>query len=81
MKLTRTLALLHSEEGHAITLPGILLGGAGAIVLAVGAANDSGLVAIIGGVVLAIGLLATSVLAHMGIEYDIYERLNKLEKN
>ena len=81
MKLIRILPLLNSEEGHAITLPGILLGGAGAIVLAVGAANDSGLVAIIGGVVLAVGLLATSILAHMGIEYDIYERLNKLEKN
>lgn len=81
MKPTRILALLNSEDGHAATLPGILLGGAGAIVLAVGAANDSGLVAIIGGVVLAVGLLATSVLAHMGIEYDIYDRLNKLEKD
>ena len=73
--------MLQSEEGHAITVPGILLGGAGAIVLAVGAANDNGLTTIIGGVVLAVGLLAASLLNHIGVEYGMFERLNKLEKD
>ncbi len=80
MILTKILALLSAEEGHTAPLPGLLLGGAGAIVLAVGSAIDTGWVAIIGGVGLAVGMVAASVLAHMGVEYDIYERLNELEK-
>ena len=72
--------MLNREEGHAITLPGSLLSGAGAILLAVGAANDSGVLAIVGGILLAVGMLATSVLAHMGIEYGIFSRLDELEK-
>ena len=72
--------MLNGEEGHGITLPGTLLGGAGAILLAIGAANDSGALAIIGGIVLAVGMLVYSLLAHMGIDYGIYGRLDELEK-
>ena len=79
-KLQTIREALNGEEGHAITLPGTLLSGAGAILLAIGAANDSGVLAIIGGVVLAVGLLAASLLAHMGIEYGIFGRLDELEK-
>ena len=78
--LKRFGELLNREEGHAITLPGTLLGGAGAILLGVGAANDSGVLAIVGGVLLAVGLFAASLLAHMGIEYGIFGRLDELEK-
>ena len=78
--LKRFGRILNREDGHAITLPGTLLGVVGAILLGVGAANDSGVVAIIGGVVLAVGLFASSMLAHMGIEYGIFGRLDELEK-
>ncbi len=80
MKIRTFIRVLNEEKGHAVTMPGVMLGGAGAVLLGIGAANDSGLLAIIGGVVLAVGLLATSLLAHMGIEYGIFGRLDELEK-
>jgi hypothetical protein len=80
MKCRTIIRVLNEEQGHGVALPGVLLGGAGAILLGIGAANDSGLLAIIGGVVLAVGLLAASLLAHIGIEYGIFSRLDELEK-
>jgi len=77
--LQRIAALLNSEKGHGITLPGTLAGMAGAILLAVGAVNNQDVLTIIGGGVLAVGLLASSMAQHMLIEYDIYDRLDKLE--
>ena len=68
------------EEGHAQTLPGMVIAAAGAIALGIGAANDTGWLAIVGGVVLGVGIIALSVLEHMKIDYDIYARLEKLEK-
>lgn len=68
------------EEGHAGTLPGMAVAAAGAIALGIGAANDTGWLAIVGGVVLGVGIIGLSVLSHMMIEYDIYARLDKLEK-
>ncbi len=68
------------DEGHATPLAGTLLAGVGAILLAIGAANDTGVLAIIGGIVLAVGLTATIVIQHMTIEYGIFDRLDKLEK-
>ena len=78
--LTKFLDTLNSEEGHAITLPGTLAGMVGAVLLAVGAVNNQDVLTIIGAVVLAVGLLATSLLQHMGVEYEIYGRLDKIEK-
>jgi len=77
----RLAARLNSEAGHAVTLPATFAGMAGAVLLAVGAVNNQDVLTIIGGAVLACGLLAASVLQHMAIEYDIYDRLNKLEGN
>jgi len=77
--ITRDL-IVKGEDGHAPPLLGVLIGGAGAILLAIGSANDSGALAIIGGIVLAVGLLATSVLQHTTVEWDIFGRLEKLEK-
>ena len=78
----RTLAKIVSEgeEGHGAPLPGALIGGAGAILLAIGAANDTGALAIGGGIVLAVGLMAMMVLNHMTIEYGIFKRLDDIEK-
>jgi hypothetical protein len=68
------------EDGHAGPLPGLVIGAGGAIALGIGAAADLGWLAIVGGVVLGVGILAASVLNHMRVEYDIYARLEKLEK-
>lgn len=70
----------HGEEGHGMPVIGVLIGAVGAILLAIGAANDTGVLSIIGGIVLAVGLLATLVIQHMAVEYDIFARLDKLEK-
>jgi hypothetical protein len=67
------------ERGHGLPLVGVIIAGAGALVLAIGAANDTGVTAIIGGVILAAGLLATSVMNHMFVEYEFYDRLDKLD--
>ena len=75
----RLVALLNTEAGHAVTLPPVFAGMAGAVLLAVGAVNNQDVLTIIGGVVLAVGLLGASILQHMAIEYDIYDRLEKLE--
>jgi len=74
------LRLLHREEGHAGPLPGIAAGAVGAILLGIGAAADSGWLAVVGGIVLAVGFIATPIMNHMMVEYDIYARLEKLEK-
>ncbi|MDP9238389.1 MAG: hypothetical protein M3P30_13530 [Chloroflexota bacterium] len=68
------------EEGHAGPLPGMLAGAVGAIVLAIGAAADIGWLAIVGGVVLALAFVGAFVMHHMLVEYDIYARLETLEK-
>ncbi|MBI5285261.1 MAG: hypothetical protein HY874_09230 [Chloroflexi bacterium] len=75
-----TEIIRHGEEGHGMTLIGPIIGGAGAIALAIGAANDTGVLAIVGGIVLAVGLVGMLVGQHMVIDYDVYDRLNKLEK-
>ncbi len=68
------------EEGHAQTPPGMVVALAGAIALGIGAASDMGWLSIVGGVVLGVGIIALSVLEHMKIDYDIYDRLEKIEK-
>ena len=70
----------HGEEGHGMTLPGPIIGGAGAIALAIGAANDTGVLAIVGGIVLAVGLVAMLVGHHMIVDWELYDRISKLEK-
>ena len=81
LTLMRITKFLNREEGHGVTLPAVLVGGAGAVLLGIGAAADTGWLAIIGGVVPAVGLLAASMVNHMMIDYSIYERLDELEKS
>jgi hypothetical protein len=68
------------EAGHAPPLGGALIAAVGAVLLGIGAASDGDALAIIGGIVLAVGLLAMLVINHMSVEYDIYRRLGKLEE-
>lgn len=80
-KLRVIVATAHEgEEGHA--LPGVaaLAGAVGAILLGIGAANDSGALALTGGIVAGVGFLAASLLEHVKVDYDLYGRLEKLEK-
>jgi tetrahydromethanopterin S-methyltransferase subunit D len=70
----------HGEEGHGMPLVGALIGAVGAILLAIGAANNTGALAIVGGIVLAVGLFATLLIQHMTVEYGIFGRLEDLEK-
>ncbi len=78
--LKRITEFLNREDGHGVTLPAVLLGGAGAVMLGIGAAGDTGWLAIAGGIVLAVGLLAASMVNHMMVDYPIYERLDELDK-
>ena len=74
-----TLASIHeSEEGHVAPHIGTLSAGAGAILLAIGAANDNGTLAIGGGIVLALGIVAYGVIHHGTIDKDLYGRFDKL---
>ena len=78
--LRSVLASIHgSEEGHIAPAVGTLAGGAGAIVLAIGAANDNGLVAIIGGIALAVGIFGVGAGHHRTIDTDLYKHIDKLE--
>lgn len=79
--LGRLLRRAHDDErGHGGALPGNVLALAGAIGLGIGSAADIGWLAIVSGVVLGIGIVAGMVLNHVRVEYEIYARLDKLEK-
>ena len=68
------------ERGHVIVAVPSLVAAVGAIVLGVGAAADSDWAAIVGGVVLGVGIFLTGLARHRGIDYDVWMRLDKLEK-
>ncbi len=76
-----TRMVTEGEDGHGPPVAGLLVGMVGAVLLGIGAAGDDlGWLAVVGGIVLAVGLLATLVINHMSVEYDIYRRLESLEK-
>jgi tetrahydromethanopterin S-methyltransferase subunit D len=72
--------IIREEDGHAEPTIGAVIGGIGAILLGIGAAADIGWLDIVGAVVLAVGLMAMLVINHMTVEYNIFGRLDKLEK-
>jgi hypothetical protein len=67
------------EEGHAATLAGAVIAGAGAIVLAIGAVNTNDATIIIGGIVMAVGFVGGAIYSHITLDYPVYDRLGKLE--
>jgi hypothetical protein len=74
------ISRLHNDErGHAGPIPGAIAAGAGAILLGIGAANDTGWLAITGGIIIALGVQAMALLNHALVEYEFYRRLDKLE--
>jgi hypothetical protein len=72
-------AVTAAEDGHAIPLVGTLVSGIGTIALGIGAANDTGWLAVTGGIVAFVGAVGTVVLNHTRVEYGIYARLEALE--
>ena len=74
-------AASQDESGHALAGLAALVGAAGAIVLAIGAMNDNDATTIIGGIILAAGVLGVGLLEHMTVDYKIFDRLNKLESD
>jgi hypothetical protein len=81
MDTIHTLASrLNEEEGHAVLLPGMVLGAAGLIALGIGAANDTGWLAVTGGIVAAAGFIGYDVTRHMKIDYKVFGRLEDLER-
>ncbi len=73
-------ALDKGEEGHAEPAIVGVVAAVGAILLGIGAASDTGWLSVVGGIVLGVGLLAMLVVNHMTVEYNIFGRLDKLEK-
>ena len=81
MRFIRTVQQIHNDErGHVEVGVPALVAAIAAIVLAIGAAADSDVVTIISGVVLGVALLSASLARHRQIDYDVWRRLDKLEK-
>ena len=81
LRLIRNLRQLErSEEGHAAPFLLSILAAAGAIALGIGASEDSSIVMIIGGVVLGLGVVASGLVHHTQVDYDVFRRLDDLEK-
>lgn len=72
----------HGEQGHGATLVAPVIGAVGAVLLGIGAAGDDmGWLAVTGGIVLAVGIIALMVINHGTVEKGMYGRLDKLDGN
>jgi len=81
MERRNWLARIHEDEaGHATSAAGALIGGAGAVVLGIGAANDTGWLAVAGGIIAGVGLVAWELLRHVAIDQKLMGRLDRLER-
>lgn len=79
--VVRLVSSIHSQEqGHAQPLAGYLVAAAGIIALGIGAANDTGWLAITGGIVGGLGILGGFALGHRAVDSDLYGRIERLEK-
>jgi hypothetical protein len=70
--------MANGERGHVMVGVPSLAAAVGAIILGYGAA-ESDTMAIVGGWILGVGIFFTGVARHRGIDYDIYDRLEKME--
>jgi hypothetical protein len=80
MMLSRTISKLNEEDGHAIPAVAGGLAGIGIIALGIGAANGTGWLCIVGGLVGGLGFIANDLLNHLKIDYNVFGRLEELEK-
>lgn len=80
-QIQRALLAVHrDEQGHAWSGGPALLGAIGIVALGIGAANDTGWLAIAGGIAGGVGVLAGSVLHHARMDWQVWKRLEDLEK-
>lgn len=80
-RLILMLQQIHNDEsGHVEVGVPSLIAAVGAILLGIGAGGGGSVLAIIGGIVLGGGIFATGILRHRQIDYDLWRRLDKLEK-
>ncbi len=78
--MKQLLKQVHEDEsGHALPAMASLAAAVGGILVGIGAGGGGDALAIIGGVVLGVGVLAAGVLEHMTVDYDVYARLEELE--
>ena len=77
MTLSELMAQAQAEDGHAVPGVATLIAGIGAIALGIGAANDTGWLAITGGIVAGVGIVAAGVLHHQQIDYELFRRTDK----
>ena len=77
----RTQIAAQGEEGHAEPYVGVIIGSAGLIALGIGAAGDTGWLAIVGGIAAAVGLVVSFAINHATVEKGMYGRLDKLDGN
>lgn len=68
------------ERGHAAVGVTSLISAIGAIVLTVGVTSNEDVVTWIGGIILGVGIFVAGAARHRGIDYEVYSRLEKLEK-
>ncbi len=72
------MSIHENEDGHVAPALGSLVAAVGAIVLGIGSANDSGALAITGGIVLAVGVLFYTAMHHRLIDYGNFRAIDKL---
>jgi hypothetical protein len=78
--MTNWLRRLHEDEsGHNAPFGAMLLGVAAAVALTWGVVGDIDWLTIVGGVALGLGMLATTSLTHMEVDYNVFQRLEALE--
>jgi hypothetical protein len=77
MTTSELVARAEAEEGHAIPGLATVIAGIGAVALGIGAANDTGWLAITGGIVAGVGIVAAGVLHHQQIDYELFRRTDK----
>ena len=68
------------ERGHVEVGVPSLVAAIGAVLLGIGAGGGGAVLAIIGGGVLGVGIFGAGLLRHRQIDYDVWARLDKLEK-
>lgn len=75
----KVLKTVHArEEGHAAPFGGAFIAGAGIVLVGIGAASDTGWLAIAGGIVGGIGFLAYDFLHHSQLDAEFFKRTDDL---
>ena len=69
-----------NETGHVPPFLASAVAGAGAVALGIGEATDTGWLAIAGGVVAGLGIIAYDVIRHTTLDKGFFGRLDKLDR-